>query len=51
VLIGEVAGRRARLVSAYLELDGKGYMPRILAIDLYGIDAASGAWLHERFTP
>lgn len=51
MLVTEVAGRRARLVSGYLELDGSGYMPRVLAVHLYGIDVRTGAWLHERFVP
>jgi hypothetical protein len=50
-LIGQVSGRAAKLVSAYLYLDGDGGLPRVTAVDLFGIDVQTGAPLRERFAP
>jgi hypothetical protein len=51
VLVGEIAGRRARLVSSYLHVREGRFWPSVTAVDLYGVDLASGAALHERFVP
>jgi hypothetical protein len=47
----KMGNTRARLVSAYVELDDSTFIPTILHVDLYGIDLAKGAILRERLTP
>jgi len=47
----KMGNTRARLVSAYVELDDSTFIPTILYVDLYGIDLAKGAILRERLTP
>ena len=51
VLVGEVAGRHARLVSIYLHVREGRFWPSVPAIDVYGVDLATGAALHERIVP
>lgn len=51
VLVGQVAGRSARLVSSYLHVREGRLWPSVTAVDVYGVDLASGAALHERFVP
>ena len=51
VLVGEVAGRNARLVSIYLHVREGRFWPSVPAIDVYGVDLATGAPLHERIVP
>jgi hypothetical protein len=43
----QINGRCARLVSAYVELDQSGIIPRPLFLDIYGIDKSNGRVLHE----
>ena len=51
VVLGELAGRTARLVSIYLHVREGRFWPSVTAIDVYGVDVASGAPLHERIVP
>ena len=51
VLLGELAGRSARLVSSYLHVREGRFWPSVTAVDVYGVDLASGAALHERIVP
>ena len=51
MLLAEVAGRRARLVSAYLHVHEGRMWPSVTAADVYGVDLATGAALHERIVP
>ena len=50
-LIGEVSGRTAKLVSAYLHLDEDGSVPKVTSVELFGVDVADGSALHEAFVP
>jgi hypothetical protein len=47
----QINGRRARLVSAYIELDETGIWPRPIFLNIYGIDAKSGNVLREHIEP
>lgn len=40
----------ARLVYVFLEVDDHGLMPSVTAFDIFGIDEATGAALHEHVT-
>jgi hypothetical protein len=51
VLLAEVAGRTARLVSSYLHVHEGRFWPSVTAVDVYGIDVATGAAVHERIVP
>lgn len=51
VLLAQVAGRRARLVSSYLHVEEGRWWPSVTAADVYGVDLATGAALHERIVP
>ena len=51
MLLADVAGRRARLVSAYLHVHEGRLWPSVTAADVYGVDLATGAALHERIVP
>ncbi len=51
VLLGELAGRTARLVSGYLHVHEGRWWPSVVAVDVYGVDVATGAALHERIVP
>lgn len=50
-LVGEIAGRSARLVSTYLHVREGRFWPSVTAVDVYGVDLATGAALHERIVP
>lgn len=43
--------RPARLVYVYLQVDDHGIMPRVTALDLFGIEQGSGQALHEHVIP
>lgn len=49
--IMRINGRRARLVSAYIELDESGVWPRPIFLNIYGIDTKSGTVLREHVEP
>ena len=49
--IGTYQGRPARLKSIYVTLDGGGFMPDVLFVDLYGEDVQSGKPIHGRIRP
>jgi len=48
-LEGTVAGRRAELICAFVQLeDDRAALPEVAYVDLYGRDLATGTLLHER---
>jgi hypothetical protein len=50
--IVQLGGKRpARLVYAYLNVDDKGFLPKLIYLDLYGIDKVSGRIVHEHLEP
>jgi uncharacterized protein DUF4833 len=49
--IVQINERRARLVSAYIELDESGIWPRPKFLNIYGIDIKSGHILREHVEP
>jgi hypothetical protein len=48
VLIG---ARRARLISAFVQVDESGFIPKLVFMDVYGIDKVDGRVLHEHLAP
>jgi hypothetical protein len=49
--IVQMAGRSARLVSAYVQVDESGILPALVYMDIYGIEKATGRVLHEHLEP
>ncbi len=49
--VTQINGHRARLVSAYIELDESGIWPRPLFLNIYAIDTKSGFVLREHIEP
>ena len=50
--IVQLGGKRpAHLLYAYLNVDDKGFIPKLIYLDLYGIDKASGRVVHEHLEP
>jgi hypothetical protein len=49
--IVQINGRRARLVSMYIELDESGIRPRPIFLNIYGIDTKTGHVLREHVEP
>ena len=47
----QFAHRTARLVYVYLQVDDRGIMPRVTALDLFGIEQGTGKALHEHVIP
>lgn len=47
----QFAHRSARLVYVYLQVDDRGMMPRVTALDLFGIEQGTGKALHEHVIP
>src|SRR5262249_34463797 len=43
----QMGNHLARLVYVYLQVDNRGLMPDVRAIDLFGVDTLSGKALHE----
>jgi hypothetical protein len=46
-----IGARRARLVSAYVQVDESGFIPELVFMDIYGIDKSDGRVLHEHLEP
>jgi len=49
--VTKLGGHLARLVYVYLEIDNSGLVPEVTALDLCGIDMASGRALREHVIP
>ena len=47
----QMGGRLARLVSAYVKVDESGLIPKLVFLDIYGIDKATGRVLHQHLEP
>jgi hypothetical protein len=47
----QLGGRWARLVYVYLMVDDSGLLPTVTALDLFGIEKATGKPLHEHLVP
>ncbi len=45
-----IAGKRAYLTKMFVQA-GPEFIPKVIFLDLHGIDAKTGALLHERITP
>jgi hypothetical protein len=43
----QMGTRTARLVYVYLQVDDRGFMPNVTAMDVFGIDKGTGKILHE----
>lgn len=41
----------ARLVSAYVKVDESGFIPKLVFLDIYGIDKVTGRVLHQHLEP
>lgn len=51
VAVIQFAHRNARLVYVYLQVDDRGMMPRVTALDLFGVEQGTGKALHEHVIP
>ena len=49
--IMQFARRPVRLVYVYLQVDDRGIMPRVTALDLFGVEQGSSRALHEHVIP
>ena len=49
--IMQFAHRSARLVYVYLQVDDHGMMPRVTALDLFGVELGTAKALHEHVIP
>jgi hypothetical protein len=49
--VAQLGGRRARLIYVYLQVDNRGLLPSVTAMDLFGIDKNTGKALREHVIP